>query len=375
MRLVFWQNCLSPHQLPYICHLLDDNRVNQVVLVAGEEISEERKTMGWRIGKYYGLNKCKLYIRPKTEIIEKLLTENQEESVHLFSGIHSFPYIFKCLKMSIKYNVRRGMITELPNTFAFGCKNGKPLWLHKVRFCFFDRKYAKKMDCVFAMGGKATHYYQSVYNGWQVFPFMYCTHSDFSSVPDVESNTMKILFVGSLSYWKSPDIISCSLANCMKQDKQFSAHVTYIGDGAERGKIKRIIEKKHLEKFVTLVGFQSQDKVSSWMVANDILILPSIYDGWGAVVNEALQSGMYVICSDACGASDLLKHKHVGQVFHAGNLQQLTQILQWCNAHITEIRVNRGIRRQWAEEHISGRVVAKYMIDCLSGCKNVNALF
>ena len=96
MRLVFWQNCLSPHQLPYICHLLDDNRVNQVVLVAGEEISEERKTMGWRIGKYYGLNKCKLYIRPKTEIIEKLLTENQEESVHLFSGIHSFPYIFKC---------------------------------------------------------------------------------------------------------------------------------------------------------------------------------------------------------------------------------------------------------------------------------------
>lgn len=45
-RFVFWQNCLSPHQLPYIVHLLDDARVNEVVIVTNEVVSDERKNMG-----------------------------------------------------------------------------------------------------------------------------------------------------------------------------------------------------------------------------------------------------------------------------------------------------------------------------------------
>lgn len=43
MRIVFWQNCLSPHQLPYIVHLMDDKRVDEVVVVTEESISDERK--------------------------------------------------------------------------------------------------------------------------------------------------------------------------------------------------------------------------------------------------------------------------------------------------------------------------------------------
>ena len=42
MRIVLWQNCLSPHQLPYIVHLLDDERVDAVVVVAGDTVSGVR---------------------------------------------------------------------------------------------------------------------------------------------------------------------------------------------------------------------------------------------------------------------------------------------------------------------------------------------
>ena len=49
MRIVFWQNCLSPHQLPYIVHLMDDKRVDEVVVVTEESISDERKKMGWEL--------------------------------------------------------------------------------------------------------------------------------------------------------------------------------------------------------------------------------------------------------------------------------------------------------------------------------------
>ena len=38
----------------------------------------------------------------------------------------------------------------------------------------------------------------------------------------------------------------------------------------------------------TLTGFQPQTEIPTWMSKNDILILPSIHDGWGAVVNLSL---------------------------------------------------------------------------------------
>ena len=40
------------------------------------------------------------------------------------------------------------------------------------------------------------------------------------------------------------------------------------------------------------------------------------------------------------------------------------------NEHIHEIRSNRDFRMQWAEDHISGKAVAKYMIDCLEKSMN-----
>ena len=68
MRLVFWQNCLSPHQLPYIVHLLDDMRVDEVVIVAGETVSDARKKMGWAIGMFDGLERCEMEAGTKVTI-------------------------------------------------------------------------------------------------------------------------------------------------------------------------------------------------------------------------------------------------------------------------------------------------------------------
>ena len=173
MRLVFWQNCLSPHQLPYIVHLLDDMRVDEVVIVAGETVSDARKKMGWAIGMFYGLERCKVYIAPQNGIIESLLALRQNESLHFFSGIHADAFVFKCLSLSMKFDLHRGMITERPNTYNFrwNIRNGKPYWMHRLRFFIQDRKYAKKMEYVFAMGMEAVYYYKSLGLGWKVYPF------------------------------------------------------------------------------------------------------------------------------------------------------------------------------------------------------------
>ena len=126
------------------------------------------------------------------------------------------------------------------------------------------------------------------------------------------------------------------------------------------------IRKLKLEDKIHLLGTKLQSEVPSFMQQADVFILPSVYDGWGAVVNEALQAGCYVICSDAAGASDLIWHnERLGKVFRRGNIKQLADCMTWCNEHIKKIRENRDFRKQWANGHISGKTVARYMIDCL----------
>ena len=372
MRIVFWQNCLSPHQLPYIVHLMDDGRVDEVVVVADETISKERKDMGWSVEDFPGLDRCIIEMHPDERKIKDILTCRMDDSWHLFSGIHGFPYLFHCLKTSMEYPVRRGVITELPNTFAFGRKNGKPLWLHKLRFFVQDRKYATRIDKVFAMGRLATDYFKSVNRNWSVYPFMYCTERQECTCFSVGKGPTKFIFVGSLSYRKAPEVLSCAFVSNKKRFPEFNSLITFVGDGPLRPQIEKEITFEKMNALVEMARFQPQKEIPMWLSKHDILVLPSIYDGWGAVVNEALQAGLFVICSDACGAADLLKDERLGKVFHAGNTEELSQILLWCDKNISWIRKNYEWRRTWAQDNISGRVLARYMVDCLTNDKVEN---
>lgn len=208
MRIVFWQNCLSPHQLPYIVHLLDDERVDEVVVVAGETVSGARKEMGWSVVQYEGLDKCKVYVHPHDKIIESLFAERPEESQHLFSGIRADRFVFKCLRMSLLYHLKRGIITERPNVYDFkhNIPNAKPYWMHRLRFWLQDRKYAQQIQTVFAMGSEAVGYFKSLGMKWNVFPFCYCTQpfAVAEAKPLLDDKLPQYLFCGSLSSRKSP---------------------------------------------------------------------------------------------------------------------------------------------------------------------------
>ena len=362
MRIVFWQNCLSPHQLPYIVYLMDDPRVDEVVIVAGEIVSAARKNMGWRITLFDSLNKCKVYITPHDAIIENLFSKRSNDSHHLFSGIRADCFVFKCLCLSMKYKLHRGMITERPNTYSFkwNIANGKPYWMHRLRFYLQDRKYAKRMEHVFAIGNEADSYYKSLGLGWNVHPFCYCTQP-INGFPNITHTLAQYIFVGSLSPWKNP----LSIIRAFTQIK--SGRIKFIGDGSLKNKLIKEIERNNLQEYIEIIGTISQQQIPSYLFKTDVLILPSLYDGWGAVVNEALHSGCFVICSDACGACKLLfNNQKLGLVFKAGNDMSLTDCMKYVDTHLEEVRTNRDYRIKWAERHIGGRVVSKYLIDCLS---------
>jgi glycosyltransferase involved in cell wall biosynthesis len=56
---------------------------------------------------------------------------------------------------------------------------------------------------------------------------------------------------------------------------------------------------------------------------SDILVLPSIEEGFGLVCTEAMGSGCVPLVSDAC--TDICKHMENGMIHHVGDVAALTQ--------------------------------------------------
>lgn len=81
---------------------------------------------------------------------------------------------------------------------------------------------------------------------------------------------------------------------------------------------------------VTWTGFlDDQQTVSGLYRAGDVLVLPSDYEPWAVVINEAAAAGMAIVASDVVGAAaELVREGVNGRTFPAGNLSHLTQALR-----------------------------------------------
>lgn len=62
----------------------------------------------------------------------------------------------------------------------------------------------------------------------------------------------------------------------------------------------------------------------------DVMIFPTLSDGFGMVVTEAFARGLPVITTTAAGASDLVRHGENGLIIPPGDVDAITGALDWC---------------------------------------------
>ncbi len=90
-------------------------------------------------------------------------------------------------------------------------------------------------------------------------------------------------------------------------------------------------------------GFQAPEKLAEYFSRSDVFVLPSRYDGWGVVVNQALGAGLPVITTDAVGAGLDLVEPHVnGLRARAGDADSLQSAME-------HVAGRRDLVRQWGE--------------------------
>jgi len=74
-----------------------------------------------------------------------------------------------------------------------------------------------------------------------------------------------------------------------------------IGSGPEELRLKILIQESDLETKVHLLGHMPRADLLSNMEAHDVFLFPSLRDGGGAVVIEAMAAGKPIVCLDTGG--------------------------------------------------------------------------
>lgn len=136
-----------------------------------------------------------------------------------------------------------------------------------------------------------------------------------------------ILWAGRLIGWKHPDA-SIKAAYELKK-KGYSFQLDIIGNGEMEHQLKKMIQEMDLSDCVKMLGAMSPAQVREHMEKADIFLFTSDRnEGWGAVLNESMNSGCAVIASDAIGSVPfLIKNGVNGVIYKDGNQKDLSQLL------------------------------------------------
>jgi glycosyltransferase involved in cell wall biosynthesis len=131
-----------------------------------------------------------------------------------------------------------------------------------------------------------------------------------------------ILFCGKLTAVKRPMDLLKAFGEVSRTRR---AGLIYVGDGPLRPQLEAYAREQHLQD-VYFMGFQNQTKLPRFYAVADVFVLPSGFEPWGLVVNEAMCFGLPVIVSDQVGAGgDLVQNGVNGFTYSVGEVAILAE--------------------------------------------------
>ncbi len=128
-------------------------------------------------------------------------------------------------------------------------------------------------------------------------------HKTCSARSRVESDRFRFLYVGQLIARKGVDVLIRCVASLRAEG--LCCSLTLVGSGQERSSLQRLASDLGLPD-VHFVGGVLPDDTWRFYANADCLVLPTMEDVWGLVVNEAILAGVPVLCSIYAGCADEL---------------------------------------------------------------------
>lgn len=169
------------------------------------------------------------------------------------------------------------------------------------------------------------------------------------------SKPLKLVFIGGLSQRKG-------IANVFEAAESFGSNVelTIVGNKAG-GDCPALDAALSRHKWIPSLPHA---EVLKLMREQDILLFPSLFEGFGLVITEAMSQGTPVITTDRTAGPDLIEHDRNGWLVEAGSTRSLQELLEKIisdRKHIEEVgraAIATAEKRPWHKygEELSAKI-------------------
>jgi glycosyltransferase involved in cell wall biosynthesis len=371
-KVVFVSNFMNSHQL-FLSNCFHDIFGSDYTFIETDRLSEERKLMKFD----------SLYEKSSSAIISTFNNKSNEikaltlinDSDFVIYGSAPIRFILSRLKdkKPIFYYTERvfrnGTWRIINPKFLFY------LWMNYFRY-FNKNLYLLSVGKYTYSDFKLLGLFMNKSYKWGYFPETKKYNiQDLLSLKESQSQ-INILWVGRLINWKHPE--HCIRIAKFLKSRNINFRLKIIGEGPMYSSLLRLKKVNGLDKHIEFSGFLNSISIYEEMEKTHIYLMTSDQnEGWGVVVNEALNCACAVVGSNLVGSiSYLIENNKNGLVYKFSSTRDLNlKVLKLINDRRfrTEISINgfSKITKEWNPEIASKNLFNIFDSIAKSG-KNLN---
>lgn len=356
MTLTFISNYINHHQIP-LSNCFYEVLGGDYYFIQTQPMARERKDMGW--GAEQGEIPYLVCSYEQPELTRQLLFESD---VVIFGGCEDEELIQPRLlsgKLTFRYSERI-------------YKEGQWKWVSPrgIRKKYHDhirfRKAPLYLLCAGAYVASDFHLIHA-YPG-KMFSFGYFPECKRYQEDDCHSKRRDhevpvILWAGRFIPYKHPELAVLLMKELKAEN--LNCELRMVGGGELEGQLKELARREGVEDCIRFLGFMEPGKVREQMELADLFLFTSDYgEGWGAVLNESMNSGCAVVACRAIGAvPDLIRDGKNGFVYRNGDFDTMKKHVKTL-LNDREMRLTMGrrayetIRDTWNPETAAERLLA-----------------
>lgn len=370
MQVVFISNYINHHQKPF-CDAMYHKLGKNFIFIQSEPMEEERKNMGWElkieeipyvICMYDDRQTCEDYIM-KADVVIAGWTKD--------------------INIVIK-RMKQGKLTIRISERIYREGQWKAISPRGLISKYIEHVQFKKSPVYLLCAGA---YVPSDFNLIGAYPnkmfkFGYFPQTRKYLLEELfrmkdKSGMIEIVFAGRFMKLKHPEYLIWLARDLKQENERRAAHsdpllpkfrIHMIGEGEMEHPLRKMVTEYKLLDSVVFYGFQSPDNVRAIMERCHIHIFPSDeLEGWGAVVNEAMNSGCVVVGSSRAGAVPyLIKQWDNGVAFPENNYDMMKESVRYLMTHADKRekmarKAYKTITEQWNADNVADTLI--YMID------------
>lgn len=313
MKLTIVSNYINHHQIPMSNELYRKLGAD-FAFVQTSKMEEDRVKMGWG-SEVSAIPYLRLYYEEEERCARLIL----ESDIVVFGGVEDERYI--------KPRLNAGKIVIRASERLYREGQWKSISPRGRRKKYEDHtRYADAPVYLLCHGAyvasdfNIVHAYPDKKYVWGYFPavntydletlFFRKLHYDANGKSEV-----RLLWAGRFLKLKHPEYAIRAARELERQHISF--HLDMVGGGELEESLRKLVRKWHLEQKVTFHGFQPPQNVRRFMEKSDIFLFTSNHlEGWGAVLNESMNSACAVVAGSGIGAVPfLIRHGQNGLVF------------------------------------------------------------